>query len=67
MHLSSFGHTFLVLTSGSASPRRCVRALLAARRRWPDGRLSIGWPFGFRGGFQIRWLVDGSCGVLITR
>lgn len=45
MRLCSFGRSLLDFHgSSSASWRRCLRALLAARRRWPDGRLVISLP-----------------------
>lgn len=59
MRLSSFGRSFLVcLSGGSASPRRVVRALLAARRRWPSGSLRLRW-------WGCSWEAEGCCGVLV--
>ncbi len=47
MHVCSFGRSGLWPVAGEASWRRVLRLLLAARRRWPDGRLSFRGPVGF--------------------
>lgn len=64
-HLSSFGRSGLSCFSRpdrrSSSLRFCVRALRAAARRWPGGRLSVEGPL-LRPGFA--WLCpDGCVGV----
>lgn len=61
----SFSRSFLLCLSGSraSSPRRVLRLVLAARRRWPSGRAAVG--FG-SGGVHLRWMVDGCCGVLVS-
>lgn len=67
MRLLSFGRSFLYpVGSVAASPRRVLRAFVAARRRWPSGRLSVGLS-------GLRWMVPegvrppGSelCGLLV--
>ena len=61
---SSFGRSFLSLRSGSrSSVRRALRLLLAARRRWPSGRLSVS---AYSGGVHVRWVSGGCCGVLVS-
>lgn len=59
MRLSSFGRSFLVcLSGGRPSPRRVLRCFLAARRRWPSGRLVLRWS-------GADWVVDGCFGVCL--
>jgi hypothetical protein len=74
LSLCSFGRSFLGCPSGlpscrSPSLRRVVRAFRAARRRWPSGRLSVAWSSPLPGvlprTWSVRWMVDGSCGVLL--
>lgn len=60
----SFGRDFVGCASGlpssrSPSLRRVLRVFLAARRRWPAGRLVVSLG-------SVRWDVDGSCGVMLS-
>lgn len=58
LSLCSFGHDFLSpVSSPRSSLRRVVRAFLAARRRWPTGRLT------FRDG-SICWCVGDYVGLM---
>lgn len=61
MRLCSFGRSLLVpsFRVRPVSVRLAFRAFVAARRRWPLGRLSVGVS-------TLRWLdVDGCCGLLL--
>lgn len=60
MRLSSFGRSLLRCHSSRFSFRRALRLFLAARRRWPAGRLSFN-------GWSLAWVLsDGCCGVLLS-
>jgi len=62
MDVCSFGRSFLDCRARrGASARFAFRVLLAARARWPEGRLSVD-----RGRGSVRWMVDGSCGVMVS-
>jgi len=83
MRLCSFGRSGLVPFIGrSASFRRALRLLLAARRRWPAGRLGFRGPVAFVWcgeapmrrlpvglefrSWSVSWNWDGLCGVLVS-
>jgi hypothetical protein len=82
MRLISFGRSGLVPFVGrSASWRRALRLVLAARRRWPSGRLSVRgplafvwcgevpsrWPVGVEfHSWSVSWDWDGLCGVSVS-
>lgn len=51
MRVCSFGRSLLSPVSGPCSLRRAWRALLAARRRWPDGSFRVELPFEV-----VRWV-----------
>lgn len=60
--LASFGRSGLDCRSSRFTVRRAVRLFLAARRRWPAGRLA------YSRRLSLRWEYDGGmCGVLISR
>lgn len=65
--LASFGRSGLWCFSRAralpaSSLRRCVFALLAARRRWPNGRLAL---CGFERPSLVWRCADGTVGVLV--
>lgn len=61
LSLCSFGRSFLCpVLCRPRSVRRVVRAFLAARRRWPDGRLVVGLR-------SVEWVTPGGfCGLLLS-